>query len=348
MKRFITYLIVLAMLLTIQASIGTVLAVEEFCFIIGNSTPIVKSTGEIVTIQISVENNPGFNAVGLQVTFDTNDLQPYYGEGMWYKEVQSELLINKNIYDTGSTGSQRISLINGEKDLTGDVAIIELTFKVIKETEGNTSVSIAFTTVGGTPSNVAAQDVEATIKSPCVITVNNASTSAVTLTGRVSSYNPRRETMIALYITGTKQLVALTTIEAQQDGSGITTQKFTLNNVPGGVYDLVVSKQTHLDFSIIGVTVGASDLDLTMNPDVKINTISLLCGDINGDGFINSTDLSILILPANYGKSTSSLGVDPMADLTGIGWVDSSALSVIILPANYNKTHITYVYNANT
>ena len=178
-----------------------------------------------------------------------------------------------------------------------------------------------------------------------VIAGNAASAGTASLTGRVSSYNPQRETKIELYLTGTEHLAASAIIEALPEGFGQTTQEFTLKSIPEGVYDLVVSKKTHLNYSITGIPVGAAGLDLTMHPDDNINTISLPCGDINEDGFINSSDLSILILPANYNKSISDPEVDPLADLTGSGWVNSSALSVIILPSNYNRTHITYTFS---
>jgi len=167
---------------------------------------------------------------------------------------------------------------------------------------------------------------------------------AATITGRVSSYNPRRETKIDLYMAGTKDLVASAIIEKSLTGSDQITQEFKLFDVPEGIYDLVVSKETHLNCTILGVPVGVSDLDLTTNPNAFINTISLPCGDINGDGFINSSDLSIIILPANYNKHISDPGVDPKADLTGTGWVNPSVVSIIILPANYNKTHLIYTY----
>ena len=85
-------------------------------------------------------------------------------------------------------------------------------------------------------------------------------------------------------------------------------------------------------------------MDLTRSIDPKISLITLSCGDINGDGFINSSDLSILILPGNYNKSVTDLGVDSRADLMGTGWVNSSSLSVLILPANYDKANVVYAY----
>jgi len=166
----------------------------------------------------------------------------------------------------------------------------------------------------------------------------------VRITGQIQSYNPRKVTSITLYEAGKNTVCASATIEAEATGSGQVTQEFSLMGVSEGVYDLVVSKQTHLNYTITGVIVGGDDLDLTENADPNISLITLLCGDINEDGYINSSDLSIVILPANYNKQTTENGVDPLADLTGSGWVNSSCLSVVILPANYNKTHVVYAY----
>jgi hypothetical protein len=165
----------------------------------------------------------------------------------------------------------------------------------------------------------------------------------VTVTGQVRSYNPQRKTTIALYAAGTDNLVASTTIDASPVGSGPVIQKFKLERVPEGVFDLVVGKETHLNCTITGITVGKADLDLTLNPDENISTISLPCGDIDGNGYINSADLSIIILLANYNRSVSS-GANPRADLVGAGVVDSYSLSILILPANYNKTHISIAF----
>ena len=162
------------------------------------------------------------------------------------------------------------------------------------------------------------------------------------ISGQVRSFNPQRKTMIDLYVTGTNTLVASTTIPALPSGIGQVLQSFTLKSVPEGVYDLVVRKQTHLNCMIKGITVGADEVDLTKNPDNKISTITMPCGDINGDGYIDSSDLSIIILRENYDKHVFEPGVNPLADLTGSGWVNSSSLSVLILRENYNRGPVVY------
>ena len=138
-------------------------------------------------------------------------------------------------------------------------------------------------------------------------------------------------------------MVTAATIDAES-GEGQKTQEFALEVFPESAYDLVVSKQCHLNFKLTGITVGNDNLDLINSSDLNISIISLCCGDINGDGHINSSDLSVIIVPANYGKQISEAFVNKLADLNGDGHINSSDLSIVIVPANYGKTHVVYAY----
>ena len=74
-----------------------------------------------------------------------------------------------------------------------------------------------------------------------------------------------------------------------------------------GEYDLVVTKSAHLKYTVKNVTVGNAPLDLTAMTGKAYQTITLLCGDIDGNGFINSTDLGIVLQGQHYGKSAVSV-----------------------------------------
>ena len=69
----------------------------------------------------------------------------------------------------------------------------------------------------------------------------------------------------------------------------------------------------------------------------------MLCGDINGDGNINVTDLNTVWNAANYNKAASAAD-NALTDLNGDGNVNVSDLNILWNAANYNKnagTHCT-------
>ena len=69
-------------------------------------------------------------------------------------------------------------------------------------------------------------------------------------------------------------------------------------------------------------------------------TITLLCGDIDGNGFINSTDLGIILKGQNYGKSTATAG-DKAADLDGNGFINSTDLGIVLQGQHYGKSAVS-------
>ena len=165
--------------------------------------------------------------------------------------------------------------------------------------------------------------------------------SGVSVSGMVGTYNPGNKTTIKLLRDGK---VEAETIIEEAPGFGQVLQPFTLEHIEPGTYSLLITKKSHLNFTITGITVGSDNLNLTENPDPNISVIRLPCGDINDDGFINSSDITILIIPENYDKKVTEPGVNKNADLVGAGWVNSSSISVVILPYNYDRTHVVYPY----
>ena len=129
--------------------------------------------------------------------------------------------------------------------------------------------------------------------------------AGVAVSGKVTSYNPNNPTTIQLMQNGAVKYTV--TIDAAT-GSGQVTQDFSFNAVAAGTYDLVVTKDGHLTYTVKGVVVGDVPLDLTKHGNAAISTITLLCGDIDGNGFINSTDLGIVLQGQHYGKSAVSVG----------------------------------------
>lgn len=130
-----------------------------------------------------------------------------------------------------------------------------------------------------------------------------------------------------------------TTIDADT-GSGQKEQEFTFNAVAKGTYDLVVTKACHLTYTIKNVEVGDTPLNLTTMTGKAYSTITLLCGDIDGNGFINSTDLGIILKGQNYGKSTATAG-DKAADLDGNGFINSTDLGIVLQGQHYGKSAVS-------
>ena len=165
----------------------------------------------------------------------------------------------------------------------------------------------------------------------------------VSVSGQVTSYNPNNPTTVRLLQNGTEMYQ--TTI-AVASGSGPVTQGFTFETVAEGTYDLVVTKPGHLSYTVKNVVVGSAPLDLTAQTGKPYQTITLLAGDVNGDGLIDVGDLSTVWNGANYNKSVAAAS-DKAADLNGDGLVDVGDLNIVWNAANYNKkadTHCVVSY----
>ena len=159
----------------------------------------------------------------------------------------------------------------------------------------------------------------------------------VSVSGKVKSYNPNNPTTVKLLQNGTEKY---STTIAAATGSGQVAQSFSFDAVAKGTYDLVVTKPGHLSYTVKGVVVGDGPLDLTKHSNAAISTITLLCGDIDGNGFINSTDLGIILKGQNYGKSTATAG-DKAADLDGNGFINSTDLGIVLQGQHYGKSAVS-------
>ena len=171
---------------------------------------------------------------------------------------------------------------------------------------------------------------------------NNELKEGVKISGKVQSYNPKNETVLVLKQNGTEK--ARTEISAAT-GSGQQTQDFSFEAVPEGTYDLVVTKAGHLTYTIKDVIVRSEDIDLTAMTGKAYQTITLLAGDVDGDGWINSTDLGIVLQGQNYGKQAFLSGTKAEADIDGDGWINSTDLGIILQGQHYGKAGVSIVYN---
>ena len=170
------------------------------------------------------------------------------------------------------------------------------------------------------------------------VTYTYTKVAGVTVSGTVKSYNPNNATTIQLMQGSTEKYK--TTIGATT-GSGQKAQNFSFEAVAKGTYDLVVTKPGHLTYTVKGVVVGDGPLDLTKHSNAAISTITLLCGDIDGDGWIDFSDYQELLKSTNYGKQTSAVGVNKIADLDGDTWIDFSDYQILLSSQHYGKSAVS-------
>ena len=164
--------------------------------------------------------------------------------------------------------------------------------------------------------------------------------SAPSVSGKVKSYNPNNPVTVRLIEQGHHEVAYETTIDPTT-GSGQKEQNFSFPAGAKGTYDIVVTKAGNLTYTVTGVVVENDPLDLTTLTGKAYSTITLLCGDINGDSWINSTDLGVVLQGQNYGKQTTVAGVNGKADLNGDGWVNSTDLGIVLQGQHYGKSAVS-------
>ena len=164
--------------------------------------------------------------------------------------------------------------------------------------------------------------------------------AGVSVKGKVVSCNGSNDFTVTLYKAGSDTVVGTPLTVSGNGTVGSTEQEFTIPNVAPGEYDLVVTKSAHLKYTVKNVVVETTDIDLTAMTGKSYQTITLLCGDIDGNGFINSTDLGIILKGQNYGKSTATAG-DKAADLDGNGFINSTDLGIVLQGQHYGKSAVS-------
>ena len=166
--------------------------------------------------------------------------------------------------------------------------------------------------------------------------VNLDELDGVAISGLIRSYNPNNDTTIRLL---DRDAVKYETIIPGTPGVGQVEQMFTLENVEPGTYSLVVTKLAHTSFTLTDIVVSDEDIDLTQENRDEIMVITLTPGDINGDGQIDTRDLSILM--SNFGPVAENI-VRAVADLNGDGQVDSSDLALLMNGINQSNIEVAW------
>jgi hypothetical protein len=109
------------------------------------------NAGESITVPISVNGNPGFNSVGLVLSYDPRVLQI-----TGVNAVEPAMPLNSQFAMTTTPGTQWISLVNaGLLDWAGNGVAVNVSFNVLTNAPGGSSlIDLNFTNApDGTPSN---------------------------------------------------------------------------------------------------------------------------------------------------------------------------------------------------
>ncbi|MCL1817223.1 MAG: heparinase II/III family protein, partial [Clostridiales bacterium] len=165
------------------------------------------------------------------------------------------------------------------------------------------------------------------------VTVSPKATT-VSISGQIFSYNQLNPANIRL-IQGERLIREITTPPGT-DFSPLL-QDFAITGITPGIYDLVITKPGHTAFTLLNVEVGSTGLDLTLDTRPEVQLISLWGGDINGDGIVNSIDLTYLLSEFNRAPL-----LFPYADIDGNGLVNSVDLTYLL--AGFNKRDVVIEY----
>ena len=250
------------------------------------------------------------------------------GDHMWNVVAIGgrNFLVDVTNCDTGSIGApDQLFLCGAAENVVGKQYTVALGKRIVYEYDEKTVESYASEHLKLSP-----------------VAYDPNAMSAPSVSGKVVSYNPGNATTVQLIEQGHIE-VAYETIIGATNGSGQKEQNFSFDAVAAGTYDLVVTKDAHLTYTVKGVVVGDSPLDLTTMTGKAYQTITLLCGDINGDGSINEDDVSIIRYANNINKSTAVAG-NKLADINGDGSVNEDDVSIVRYSSHINKgvTACTY------
>ncbi|MDD4773819.1 MAG: EF-hand domain-containing protein [Eubacteriales bacterium] len=164
--------------------------------------------------------------------------------------------------------------------------------------------------------------------------------SGVNITGLVTGYNPKNNPVVRLKQGDEVKYIAALGVAVT---SNTITHTFSFVGVAAGTYDLVIEKAVHLDYTIKNIQVSTDNINLTTDSRANISKITLLCGDIDGNGYINPDDLGILLRGENFGKTTVN-AINKLTDLDGNGWINPDDLGLLLRGEHFGKSNVTVYY----
>ena len=164
--------------------------------------------------------------------------------------------------------------------------------------------------------------------------------TGVKITGTVSSYNARNDITVTLWQNGeaTEYHTIISGVESSSNKR--YENMFTLENIPDGSYDLVITKQCHLPFTIKDIVVNSSDIDISEY------ILKMAAGDVNDNGAINLTDISDIYNSGRFNKvETNNDGYNIVYDVNGNGAIELSDISIVYDSYNFQKTVVEIDYD---
>ncbi len=158
---------------------------------------------------------------------------------------------------------------------------------------------------------------------------------------KVTAYDNGQTTVVQLRQNGT---VKKSKLLSPSGTGGLVTNVVQLDGVASGTYDLVITKLGCLSYTVQNVVVTSAGVDLTSHSNPAVSSIQLLCGDVNGDGKINETDVSVIRYSSNINKQVSE-AAEQLTDVNGDGKVNESDVSVVRYSTHINHSEEICIYN---
>ncbi len=152
----------------------------------------------------------------------------------------------------------------------------------------------------------------------------------------VTGYNTGHEINVSLCQSGEVKHTSFVTLP---DGGGTTSRDVTVTNVTPGRYDIVIESEGCIISTVKDIYVDRA-INLTLYDNTDLSNITLINGDIDGNGFIDSTDVSSFVFDMS---KTDAQALYPNSDINGDAYRD--ALDVSILSHNLfaNDPEIPFV-----
>ena len=164
--------------------------------------------------------------------------------------------------------------------------------------------------------------------------------SGVSVSGEVSFYDGSSAATVTLVQDGE---AAYEITLAPSDEVGQNVRAFEITDVEDGVYDLVITAEGHLSFTVTGINVSGENVDLTQSGKAELSTITLVAGDVNRDGCVDLKDVTLLTSFNTYGRTYSDAETKS-ADINGDKCFDLKDLTIITSEKNYGKSPVKIEY----